>query len=224
MAGLDFGFDGQGEKPGADGVDDLIEVATGQVGAADAAGEERVSGDKQLERGKVETDGALGVAGGVKHLCGAGFQAYALAVGEGFVGRSCFRGCDAQPGGLLVHDFQLRQIVFVEQDGRAGEALELEGAADVVDVAVGDENLLELEAKLVEAAMDAADLFAGIDDDGLAGLLVTENGAVALQRADGEGFENHALIVGPAVAAGRRCVRECAAIWKEKGVATGRTF
>src|SRR5580698_9654522 len=196
VAGLDFGFVGQGEKPGADGVDDLIEVATWQVGAADAAGEERVSGDKQLERGKVETDGALGVAGGVKHLCGAGFQAYALAVGEGFVGRSRFRGCDAQPGGLLVHDFQLRQIVLVQQDGRAGEALELEGAADVVD---------------------AADLFAGINDDGLAGLLVTENGAVALQRADGEGFENHALIVGPAVAAGRRCGRECAANWKEKG-------
>jgi len=44
----------------------------------------------------------------------------------------------------------------------------------VVNVGVGDENLLELEAKFGEAAMDAADLVAGIDDDGLAGGFVAE--------------------------------------------------
>ncbi len=103
--------------------------------------------------------------------------------------------CDAEPGGLLGHDLQLGQIVFVEEDGRAGEALELERAADVVDVGVGDEDLLEREAEIGEAAMDAADLVAGIDDDGLAGLFVAQDGAVALQRADGKGLEDHGLIV-----------------------------
>jgi hypothetical protein len=43
--------------------------------------------------------------------------------------------------------------------------------------------------------MDAADLVAGIDDDGLAGHFVAEDGAVAGQRADGKGFQNHGLIV-----------------------------
>ena len=61
----------------------------------------------------------------------------------------------------------------------------------MVDVGVGDENLLELEAELGEAALDAGDLVAGIDDDGLAGLFVAEDGAVAGERADGEGFEDH---------------------------------
>ncbi len=48
--------------------------------------------------------------------------------------------------------------------------LSLQRAAHVVDVGVGDENLLELEAEFGEAAVDAAHLVAGIDDDGLAGL------------------------------------------------------
>jgi len=76
-------------------------------------------------------------------------------------------------------------------------AFELERAAHVVDVGVGDENLLELETEFGEAAMDAADLVAGIDDDGLAGHFVAEDGAVAGQRADGKGFQNHDFIVVP---------------------------
>jgi hypothetical protein len=80
------------------------------------------------------------------------------------------------------------QVVFVEENGRSGEPLELERAADVVDVGVGDEDLLELEAKSGEAGMNATHLVAGIDDDGLARGLRRPEGAVALQRADWERF------------------------------------
>ena len=72
---------------------------------------------------------------------------------------------------------------------------ELERAADMVDVGVGDEDLLECEAEVGEAAVDAGDLVAGIDDDGFAGFLVGNDGAVALQRADRKGLENHGFIV-----------------------------
>ena len=65
----------------------------------------------------------------------------------------------------------------------------------MVDVGVGDEDLLELEAKSGEAAVDAADLVAGIDDDGFACGFVAKEGAVALQRADGKGLENHEFIL-----------------------------
>ena len=65
----------------------------------------------------------------------------------------------------------------------------------MVDVGVGDEDLLEGETEGGEAAMDAADFVAGIDDDGFAGGLVGKDGAVALQRADGKGLENHEFIV-----------------------------
>src|SRR5208337_3783439 len=85
--------------------------------------------------------------------------------------------------------------LFVQKDGRTGEPLELERAAYVVDVGVGDENLLELEAELGKAALNAADFVAGIDDDGLTGLFVAQDGAVAGERADGEGLQDHGLIV-----------------------------
>ena len=54
MAGEDAGLVGQREQAGVDRVDDLIEVAAGQVGATDTAFKKRVAGDEQLERGKVK--------------------------------------------------------------------------------------------------------------------------------------------------------------------------
>ena len=103
---------------------------------------------------------------------------------------------DTDPGGLVGHHLEQGKVVFVEKDGGAGEGLEFERATDVVDVGVGDENLLELEAEGGEAAVDAGDLVAGIDDDGFAGFLVAQDGAVALERADGKGLEDHGFIVG----------------------------
>ena len=47
---------GKSQQTGLDGFDDLVEVAAGQVGAPDAAGEERVAGDDHLERREVEAE------------------------------------------------------------------------------------------------------------------------------------------------------------------------
>jgi len=63
--------------------------------------------------------------------------------------------------GLGIHDLQLGQVVFIQQNGCSGEPFELERAAHVVDMPVRDENLLQLEAQLGEPAMDAADFFTG---------------------------------------------------------------
>ena len=54
---------------------------------------------------------------------------------------------------------------------------------------------LSVRPRCGETAVDAADLVAGIDDDGFAGFLVAQDGAVALQRADGKGLEDHGFIV-----------------------------
>jgi hypothetical protein len=44
---------------------------------------------------------------------------------------------------------------------------------------------------LGEEGEDAGDIVAGVYDDGFAGGFVAEDGAVALERAYGEGFEDH---------------------------------
>src|ERR1035441_1836350 len=48
---------------------DFLERSSGEIGASNAAGEQRVAGDQQFLRGKIETDAALGVAGSVEHVC-----------------------------------------------------------------------------------------------------------------------------------------------------------
>lgn len=191
----DFGFVGQGQKAGCNRVHDLVEIAAGQVGSANAAGKKGVACDDHFERKKVEADGALRVARGVENLGGVGVEAHAHSFHQALVGRGRLRGLNAQPRGLRAHHLEERQVILVQQDRGTGEAFELDRAAHVVNVGVGDEDLLELEAQLGEAAVDAADFVAGVDDDGLARSFVAQNGAVALQRADGKGLKDHDFIV-----------------------------
>ncbi len=190
VAWEDFGLFWQNQQASFDRVDDLTTVAAGQVGAAYAAGEQGIACDEQIEWSEVQADAALGVAGGVNDLGWIGVQADFEAVLEAGVGGLGFRGVDAYPTGLNFHHLQERDVVFIEEDGCSGEAFELECSADVVDVGVGDQDLFELEVLAGQAAMDAGDVVAGIDDDGFAGCRVAQDGAVALEWAYGEGFDD----------------------------------
>ena len=61
----------------------------------------------------------------------------------------------------------------------------------MVDVGVGDEDLRDAEIVALKDGEDTGDVVAGVNDDGLAGALVTEDGAVALQQADGKDLMDH---------------------------------
>jgi len=196
MARDDFGFVRQVEQASMDGVDDLLVISARKVGATDASGEEGVASQHHFERSEVETDGSLGMARRMEDLCRVIFEADAAVVGEGFVGGRGFGCLDAKPGCLLGHHLKERQISFVQIDGSAGEGFKLECSANVVNVGMGDEDLIELDPEGVEAAVDAGDLIARVDDDGFACFFVGEDCAVALERADRKRFENHEAILG----------------------------
>jgi len=140
---------------------------------------------------EVETDGAFGVSGGVEDGAGDAGDGDEFAVVEGAVGVEDGRGRGAEPGGLNVHHFDQGQVVLVVEDGGAGELFEAVSASDVVDVGVGDDDLLDGEGVPGEEGEDAGDVVAGIDDDGFAGGFIAEDGAVALEGAYGKGFEDH---------------------------------
>lgn len=195
MAGQNPGFVSQGEQAGLDRLDDLAIVTAGQVGAANAAGEEGITGHEQLKRSEMKADGALRVSRRVQHLGWELREADELAFGQGIVRRRCFRCSDAQPCSLHLHHFEQREIPFVQKDGSSGETLEYECAAHVVNVRVGNQDLLELEAEFGEAVMNSAHFVAGVDDDGFMRFFVAEDGAVAGQRANRERLQDHALIV-----------------------------
>ncbi len=116
-----------------------------------------------------------------------------LTVFEAGVGWSDFGRWNAEPSSLNVHHLYQGKVVLVVEDGRSGELLEALGSGDVIDVSVGDDDLLDGELVLIEDADDAGDVVAGIDHDGFAGDLVAEDGAVALERADDEDFVDHGL-------------------------------
>jgi hypothetical protein len=61
----------------------------------------------------------------------------------------------------------------------------------MIDVGMGYGDLLQREIVPTKDFDDGLDLIAGIDDDGFARDFVTDNGAVALERADGKDLVNH---------------------------------
>ncbi len=141
--------------------------------------------------GKVEAAAALGVAGGVEDCsCESGYGDGA-AVTKVVVGGGDFGGGDAQPAGLDVHHLDEGEVELVVEDGGSGELLEAVGSGDVVDVGVGDDDLLDGEVMAIEDGLDAGDVVTGVDDDGFAGGFVAKDRAVALEEAYGEDFVDH---------------------------------
>ena len=191
MAGDDHSGIGEGEKLLTDRADEGGAVAAGQVGTADRAGKEGVAGEEQILGGQMQADAALGVAGCVEDVTAQARNGDDAAVFEGVVGRVDVGGGHAEPTGLHVHHLDQGKIAGIVEDGRAGQLFQAGGAGDVVDVGVGNEDLLDGEAVLLEEGDNAGDVVAGINDDGFAGVFIAQDRAVALQHADGEDLVDH---------------------------------
>jgi len=212
-------FVGEGEKAVVEGAEDLVRVAAGQVGAADGSGEKRVSGEEQVFRREVEADAAFGVAWGAEDTRGVAGDPDCGAVFEGAVGGKDLRRGDAEPGGLLVHYGELGKVVLVQKNGCAGGFFQAGRAADMVDVPVGDDDLFEGEIVVGQAREDLGYVVAGVDDHGFAGGLVAEDGAVALEGADGEGFADH----GYQRTSPQRTQRSRRMTYQDEEIARGKT-
>jgi len=70
------------------------------------------------------------------------------------------------------------------------------GSGDVVDVGVGDDDLLDGEAMLLQEGDDAGDLVAGVDDDGFAEVSSPRMEQLHWRRPTG-GFRDHRPMIWP---------------------------
>jgi hypothetical protein len=61
----------------------------------------------------------------------------------------------------------------------------------VVDVGMSDDDLLDGESVLAHSLKDILDVVTGIDDDSLVRMLVTNDGAVTAEDADGKDLVDH---------------------------------
>jgi hypothetical protein len=187
----DGGIVREGKKTVVDGGNELAGVASGKVGAAYGASEEGVAGKEEGLLGEVEADAALGVAGSMEDGTGEAGDGDDLVVIEGVIGVGDFRGRDAEPCGLDIHHFDQGKVELVIENGCSGELLEALCTGNMVDVGVGDDDLLDGEGVPLECGDDAGDVVARVDDDGLMGGFVAEDGAVAAEWAYDEDFMDH---------------------------------
>jgi hypothetical protein len=194
VTGDDGDLVGEGKEALVDRVQELMSVAAGQVCAADRAGEEGISCEQEGLGGEIEAHAAFGVAGSVEDGAVEAGDGDEFAVLESVVGSRDGGGWDAEPAGLNVHHFDQGEILLVVEDGGAGELLEAMGSGDVVDVGVGDDDHFDGEAMPGDDGHDAGDVIARVDDDGFVGVLVAQNGAVALQRTDREDLVDHRVL------------------------------
>src|SRR5947209_13363911 len=65
----------------------------------------------------------------------------------------------------------------------------------MIDVRVRHQDLLHLQAVVLDSAVDMAYLVAGVDHDGLARFLIAEQRAIALQWSNRKCFQDHATIL-----------------------------
>ena len=67
----------------------------------------------------------------------------------------------------------------------AGQRLaQLRGTPGVVDMAMGQQDALDVQAEFGDGAEDVRDVAAGVDHEGGLGLVVPDQGAILLQRGD----------------------------------------
>ena len=124
--------------------------------------------------------------GGVqRHAAAAGQR---LVVAQPLVRRRYRRIGHAEHLALHFQVFPQRLVGLVQVQRGAGQLLEPARGEEMVEVRVSVDDAHQGQAMMLQAGEDLLLVPARVDDDGVLADRVTDQGAVALQGADGEGF------------------------------------
>ena len=153
----------------------LFVGATRQVCTSDGAGEQRISCDQLLLGNEVQADASLGVTRSVENVsnqaAGTNFVTRAKAgVDHNLLGRT-----HADPGGLQIQHLQQGSIVLVQQNRSSREPLQLGRSAYVIDVRVGNDDLLHRQSVALHDGHHVFDVVAGIDDHAFFRLFIADH-------------------------------------------------
>lgn len=192
VAGNEDGVVAQGPELLADAAQELGMVAAREVGAPDAACKEDVAHKGALQIGTVKNDVARGVAWAVVHGEAVAAEGDGVAargvVAEPACGRECLAGRKAEHGALLG---QCVNPVLVGRmradDGQLQAAGEFGCCAGVVDVGVGEPDLLERDGARLTGGQQGLEVASGVNDSACAAGVVPDDGAVLREGGDGQG-------------------------------------
>lgn len=181
MAGDHGGFLVQAVQTLLDRPLDGVVVAAPEVGSADAAAEQGVTGDQELGLGEPETHGAGRVPRGVQgHPATTGKL---LVVGQPLVGSRHRLVGHAEHAALHFQVVPEELVFLVQVQRRTGGLLQLAGSEEVIQVGMGVDDADQLQPMGLQPRQDQLMVAARIDDDGLPADRIADQGAVALPRA-----------------------------------------
>ena len=143
------------------------------------------------------------VAWAMAHLQGVLAERDYVAVVQPACGRERTRGGEVVAGSGLWQTVNPKLIAFVRADDGQVQLLgQIGGGTGVVDVGVGDPNLLQLHTELLACVCQHGQIATGIDDGGLHRFIAPDDGTVLLERGNGNGFVlQHSEMVARIVAA-----------------------
>ena len=188
MAGDEHRVVAHGPQAFADAGDELRVVAARKVSAADAAGEQHVAHEGALRLGRMKHHVARRVTGAVAHGQHAIAHLHRVAILQPARGREAGHLRKAEHAALFGDAVDPELVARVRaDDGQAQPRAQLGRATGVVDVGVGEPDLLQVDAQLLHRRLDARQVATGVDDGGLLRGIAPDDGAVLRERGDGDG-------------------------------------
>ena len=184
MAGEDFDVVAEGEEFGFDAGEKEVAVATREVPAAYAAGEEDVATEYEVVGAREETEAAGAVAGDLEDLEIVATEGAGGGFGDHEIGGECLdlKGETETAEELGIGDHG--DGLGVAADGAGVLAVDAGGIPDVINVAVGEEE----EADLVSAFREPiGGLLGGVDEDAC----LRQEEAIRLEHSAGEAVDGH---------------------------------
>ena len=185
MAGHERRFIAQRPQLGGNGFHQIVEIALGEISAADAALKQHIAHNGELRWRVVKHDMAGRVAGAVIDIQHQLAHRHLVAIVQPSVGRERLGAGHAVSGALRgVHVDPELVIGVGALDRHAQIARQHRGEAAMIDMAVGDEQFLDGHAIVGGDLLQPIEIAARIGEGAAHGFRAPYQGAILLERRD----------------------------------------
>src|ERR1700730_4337185 len=176
-----------------DRLDQRVVVAAGNIAAADRTVEQHVADMGKAHFPAEIYDAARRMAGAMQDVEAQLADRDPVALMKPAVRRKIAHACHAKPRAAHHYIVEQEFVGHVRAFDRHLERVaQLGGAADMIDMAVGQPDLLHSDVRLLDRGLNFRNVAAGVDHHGFPGGLAPDQGAVLLEQRhrddDGAGF------------------------------------